>query len=342
MNNIEKLKNPELKIVRDKWLGKLNNLFEIQVIEPVEMSDHCPPSSASPFFLNGIAKYSEEYDCDWEKWLDDSLNELADESEKSLDESVFRPLCINFNPHGVHFIDFLFGADVFQLEDKSWQVRPLDSPIGSLQKPDLESHQGWLLMKKFAEKFLSYNLETVVFGLPTIASVLNVAVNLYGQEILLEMIINPEAAKHDFEIISDVICDIHKWYLKNIPADILQCIIPHERHLPVGYGQLCGCTTQLISEQQYIEFISQHDGKLLSIYPNGGMIHLCGTHSQQIPEWRKMKSLRAVQINDDAAEDLELYFKGLRDDQIIYVNVCEGMSKEKIMEITGGKRVVII
>ncbi len=55
-----------------------------------------------------------------------------------------------------------------------------------------------------------------------------------------------------------------------------------------------------------------------------------------------MKPLHAVQINDRAAEDLKLYFEGLRDDQIIYLTPSESMTIEKAIEITGGKRLVIV
>lgn len=54
-----------------------------------------------------------------------------------------------------------------------------------------------------------------------------------------------------------------------------------------------------------------------------------------------MKSLCSVQLNDRAAEDLKLYFDGLRSDQVIYVNPCQGMPVEKIMKITNGHRIVI-
>ncbi len=328
MNKFEKLKNPELKKYRELWLGRLTDLFNNKV--------------GKPFFINGIATYTEDFDDNWEDWLGSSLKYLNDESEKAFDENVFRPVCINFNPHGVHFIDYFFGADVFRLEDNSWQVHPLETPIGSLEKPNLNNLPAWKLMKDFTKKFLDYNFENVTFGLPTIASALNVAVNLYGQNILLEMIINPEAAKHDLKIINDFLCEIHNWYRKNIPVELLQCIIPHERHLPIGFGQLCGCTTQLISEQQYSEFIAPLDEELLSLYPNGGMIHLCGAHSQHNQIWRNMKSLRALQLNDRASEDLETYFNELREDQIIYVIPCEEMPVDKILKITNGNRVVII
>ena len=55
-----------------------------------------------------------------------------------------------------------------------------------------------------------------------------------------------------------------------------------------------------------------------------------------------MPSVRAIQVNDRATEDLELYFRELREDQIIYVNPTATTPVERVMEITGGRRVVIV
>ncbi|MBM3237767.1 hypothetical protein FJZ31_15875 [Candidatus Poribacteria bacterium] len=79
---------------------------------------------------------------------------------------------------------------------------------------------------------------------------------------------------------------------------------------------------------------------MLSVYPYGGMIHLCGRHTQHLPVWRDMKSRRAVQTNDRASEDVDKYFNELRDHQILYVNPCDGMPVERIREMTQGRRVV--
>ena len=63
------------------------------------------------------------------------------------------PLTINYNPHGVHFVDDLFGADVFVL-DGSWQVHPLTSPVGSLKAQDLETNPTWCAVTDCALGFL--------------------------------------------------------------------------------------------------------------------------------------------------------------------------------------------
>ena len=124
-------------------------------------------------------------------------------AQDACNREVFRPLTINYNPHGVHFVDELFGADVFVL-DGSWQVHPLTSPVGTLKAPDLETNPTWRAVRDCA-RVSRRDVANVTFGLPTIASVLNIAVNLYGQQILLAMLEDPEAAHHDLRIISDVL-----------------------------------------------------------------------------------------------------------------------------------------
>jgi hypothetical protein len=92
----------------------------------------------------------------------------------------------------------------------------------------------------------------------------------------------------------------------------------------------------LLSGQQYRDYVAPLDDALLSVYPHGGLIHLCGAHTQHIPVWRDMKSLRAVQLNDRATEDLEEFYYGLRGDQIIYVRPTPTMTVQRIYEISGG------
>jgi hypothetical protein len=72
------------------------------------------------------------------------------------------------------------------------------------------------------------------------------------------------------------------------------------------------------------------------------MIHLCGRHTQHLGTWREMKELRALQIMGMASKDLEHYWSGLREDQVVYVHPTDSMPLRRIMEITGGYRVVIV
>ena len=324
------LNNEKLLSLRKKHISKLKKLFDGKY------------DSTNTFVLMGFngALPALVGDCPEAK-VTDALDELTRHTKLLEDENIFRPLCVEFDIYGVHFPDKIFGAEVYTVEG-SWQVKTLNKLPGSLQKPDLDNCPTWILARELAKEFVKANVKIPFFGLPTISSALNVAVNLYGQEILLSMMTDPEAADHDLTIINDTLCEIHKWYQGNIPLEQLQSVVSWERTQPPGFGQLCGCTTQLVSPDIYNEFIAPLDEKLLSGYPNGGMIHLCGSHTQHIPTWSNMKSLHALQLNDAAAEDLQFYFDGLREDQILYVMTCPGMTTENIMDITGGKRVVIV
>lgn len=323
------LADPELLAVREAQFDRLRALFA------GERLDHA-------FVLCGINGACEvDAYREPERWLDGALDSLAEQRERALDPLVFRPLCIEQGYYGVHFVDRMFGANVY-FRDDQWWSDPLDLPVGELQPPDLEPDETWALARRLAEAFVARDVPVPLFGLATIASPLNIAVNLFGDPFLMAMAAEPEAARHALRVITDVLCALHRWYLAHLRPEQLQPVVAAGRCQPPGYGQLCGCTTHLLSAEQYRGMVAPFDDELLQAYPHGGMIHLCGAHAQHTPTWREMASVRAVQVNDRATEDLGLYFRELREDQIIYVNPTSTMPVERVMDITGGRRVVIV
>ncbi len=349
----EKLSCPALLDVRDRHFARLRNLHRAS-----------PPEK--PFYLNGYsAGFVREvrngrtftladplcglagpsppnpYTAP-EEWVAAAARELAGVADAAADEGVFRPLCIEFGPYGVHFVDRIFGAEVYTDDAGGWQVSPLNAPVGTLAYPDLEQNETWTQARRLALAFTRLHLPLPLFGMPTIASALNIGINLFGQELLLALLTEPAAARHDLAVINHILLRLHGWYMAHVPPRQLQPVIAAWRCQPPGRGQLCGCSTHLISAETYRDSVAALDAALLAVYPDGGMIHLCGAHTQHIPTWRNMPALRAVQLNDRAAEDLAAYFHGLRDDQVIYVNPCPGMPPAEILRITGGRRVVIV
>ncbi len=235
----------------------------------------------------------------------------------------------------------MFGARVYQGEGQ-WWAEYLATPIGELSAPDLERDETWALARRVARAFLAAEVSVPLFGLPTIASALNIAVNLYGPALLEALVAEPEAAEHDLRVINNLLITLHRWYRGHLPAAQLQPVVAAGRCQPPGCGKLCGCTTHLISSALYKEVVAPLDEALLGVYPKGGMIHLCGEHRQHLATWREMAELRAVQINDRAAEDLAWYFRELREDQVIYLNPTETMTAGRAVEISGGRRLVVV
>lgn len=330
MQNNQILNDKTLISKRDEWFNELESLFNGTY------------DKDRAFVLDGVlaSGKSDPYK-EPEKWVDDCLEDIANNKAKAiLNDKKFVPVCLEYGIYGVHYIDKILGANVY-FKDGQWYNDYLTTPIGELKEPDLENDETFNLSIRAAKRFAEVGGEFALFGLPTIASALNIAVNLYGQDILMTMLIEPEKARKDLETINRLLVKIHKAFQNILPKRQLQPVISWARTQPPGYGQLCGCTTQLVSKDLYDEMIADLDEELLNAYEHGGMIHLCGSHSQHIETFRSMKALKSIQLNDRASEDLQLYFDGLREDQIIYLIPCKGMTVEKALEITKGKRLVI-
>jgi len=328
---LDTLRDPRLVEQRDAHMERLRRLFHGQV-------------EGRAYFLcgrRGVGRSDAHKEP--EAWLAEALEDVAQHGVLLADQDVFRPLVIEYGPYGVHLIDRIFGATVYELGTPgNWQAECLSEPVGSLEAPCLADDETWALAKRVALRFVETGATVPLFGLPTLSSAINAFLNLYGGAGLVAMLAEPEAASRDLHVINDLIIELHTWYREHIPAAQLQPVVADARTQPPGFGQLCGCSTQLLSRATYAHLIAPLDAELLSVHPNGGMIHLCGTHAQHVPTWREMTCLKAVQVNDRAAEDLEAYFHGLREDQILYVNPCPGMPVERILEITGGRRTVIV
>ena len=325
---------------RIEWFSKLSEVFDGEY--------------RGPFSLNGrVGRHSGSLACepsdvlhnDPGRAVEIGLEDLAAQVEADRGDMarLFMPLCLEADWYGVHFVDKIFGADVFYNGDsKQWYNRYLTNEIGSLVMPDLETSEPWRQARAYAKTFLASDMTVPILGMPVLSSPLNIAINLYGPDFLVVMIEDPDAAGHDLAVINSVIMKLHRWYLDNVPLERLQPTVSPWRTQPPGFGQLCGCSTHLVSPGLYEELIMPLDDELLSVWPHGGMIHLCGNHKHLIPLFARMPHLRAVQLNDLAADQLEEYVKGLRGDQVIYFSPTQNMPLGKSLEISKGRRMVYV
>jgi len=331
--NVRRALNDEAKIaVRDMWLKRLDSLFEGR--EDEFLKTHVFTQNGRFAFTGVYEAYAE----DPEQWMLESMEAFAALGEES--SGRFVPDTIEYRPFATHMIDKILGADVFY-KDGQWNSRVLRTPVGSLEMPELENNEIVLNIRRAAQAFLDADVRLPLFGMPILSSAFNVYINLYGEEGLCALLEDEDAALHDLTVINDVIRALHRWFVNHIPEAVRQPTMSWQRTQPPGHGQICGCSTHLISGALYRRLIAPLDDAVLAEHPRGGLIHLCGSHTQHIPAFREMKHLKVVQLNDRAAEDVKIYFEGLRKDQIIYLRPCPGMPAEKAVEITGGERLVL-
>ena len=90
---------------------------------------------------------------DPEQALKNDLASLAEQAAGFRPVSRFVPFCVEGEFYGVHFVDKIFGADVF-FQDGQWYNRPLKTEVGELKEPDLENSETWLMAKAYAQAFL--------------------------------------------------------------------------------------------------------------------------------------------------------------------------------------------
>jgi len=330
------LNSPDLVAERDAWFARLASHFDRTVRNrPFRLLGHVAG------WDNTTLKYTAP-----ELWMEHSLETLADmianHTPSENDAGKFRPWCVEGWLYGVHFIDRIFGCNVY-FTDGNWFNDYLPRPVGTLETPDLDNNETWILAKRAALAFVESGVKLPLLGTDVLSSTLNIAVNLFSEEILSAMLDNPDAARHDFLVINETLKAMRRWFVDNVPASQLQPSVSGYRTQPPGYGQLCGCTTYLLSAEQYAEFIAPLDNDLLGLHPHGGMIHLCGSHARHIPTFRDMPNVKSVQLNDRAAHDLRTHYEILRDDQLIYFEPCENMHLDLALSLTNnGDRLVIV
>jgi len=275
-----------------------------------------------------------------EEWLDDVLRDMADRALETANRATFCPLVIELDPLGTHYVDALFDARVCFREGQVWSEQ-LDGDLAELAAPDLAHSEVFQQSLRLARLASEVSLGRLLVATPVFSCPINIGINLFGERLLEGLLGRPDAARRALRIITDAILACIRTFSKAIPKDIRRTSVAACRYAPAGFGLIDGCAAQLVSARLYQEFFAPLDEELLRAHPRGGMIHLCGACAQHIPTWASMPSLRSVQLNDRAAEDFELFFRGLRSDQILYVQPTQSMPTERILGISKGERVIL-
>ncbi len=328
------LNDPDLIKAREYHMDRLERLYRGETLE-------------SPFYLRGIIGESnaDAYK-EPEKWVEESLTNLSEHAEEILDRKVFHPLGLEKWLYGVHFTDRVFGSELYSDGELFWK-NGLKNKIGELPVPDLCHNETWKMAQELTLAMVNSGVKLPFFTTQVLGEPWNQLFNLYKEEALVAFYENPDGLRRDLSVVTDTLVQMHEWYLKTIPEEQFQNVCMAVRCQPRGYGQMCGCSTHLISGELYKEFIEEFDDRIFSVYKKGGMYHLCGNHTQHLPYWSKDPLVKAFQVNGPATDQLKTYYEKGRKDQILYVYFNEEttreVTEEKALEITeGGKRCVLL
>lgn len=274
-----------------------------------------------------------------QEWLEHTLSDMARRVAEAADPVNFRPLYLELDCLGVHYVDALLGARVYFHEAQAWND-PLPCDLADLRMPDLSRSQVFQASLRLVRLAAAATRGLMPIAIPVTSCPINIGINLFGDRLLEAMLARPGAARHALRVITDVIVAALRELTAALPEAIWRPPVVSSRCAPSGHGYIDGCATQLVSRRHYEEFLAPLDAEILAVFPRGGQIHLCGACTQHIPTWRGMGNLASVQLNDRAAEDFEAYFAALRPDQIVYVAPTPTMTLDRILTISAGRRIV--
>jgi hypothetical protein len=280
---------------------------------------------------------------DPDSWLADVFAQMADYAPTFADPVTFRPIIVELDPLGVHFVDAVLGARTGLVGGQYWSEQlPID--LDDLRMPDLRASPVFQAALRLGEKAVALARRgdgCIFVATPVLSCAINIAINLFGERFLEALIDRPEAARRCLRVINGTIIGCTRTIQSAIPADIRRNSVAENRFAPPGVGQIDGCATQLVSKRAYDDYFAALDAEVLGLSPLGGLMHICGAHTQHLATWAAMRELKAVQLNDRATEDLPAYFACLRPDQLLYVAPTTDMPLGRVLEITGGRRLVL-
>ncbi len=279
---------------------------------------------------------------DKDAWLNHQFQTVKSNVEQALDSaSLFYPIIEMFSLYGTHYMDVLFGAKVEWNGSQFWN-QPLGYPVSELKDPDLEKHPLVRQTVELAKWIKEKTGGRFLISMPDVGCPLNIAINLFGEEFLTEMVSDPSSAKRALNLIARATCQIYEFLIEAVGWKTLRCHNAYYVYTPCDYAGLSICATQLISSEHFRNLVADADDAAAPMIYKGLFQHICGYSTQHIPEIARRKRIKGLQLNDAGADDFEAYFKGLRPDQIFYVWPTSKMTLEKILSLSGGQRTVLM
>ena len=168
-----------------------------------------------------------------------------------------------------------------------------DEAVMNLQSPDLEKIEIWRNIeaqgKYLYEKYGFVETHINLMGIQ------NIAMDLRGQNLLMDYYLNPELAHHLLEVCTQLSIDIGrqlKRYSSNLSAGVTAIV---KQTVPDMY-LTSNCTVEMISLDTYNSFLAQYDQRMAEAFGSFG-IHHCGQTMEHVVEgYKNIKNLKFAEV----------------------------------------------
>ncbi len=274
-------------------------------------------------------------------WLENQIRAVRTNVEEALDNrALYYPLIEMASFYGTHYIDALFGNDVQWVEGQFWS-KEQTCEVSELQMPDLDNSPLLRETVELAKWIKDQTDGRFVISMPDVGSPINVAINLFGERFFLEMAMNSEQAGRALKMVADTTRRVYEELIKAVGQETIRCHNAFYVYTPYDYAGLSLCATQMISPDNFGEWVADADDASVPDCYQGMIQHICGSSNQHVEEIARRPRIKGVQLNDNGADQFEDYFNGLRQDQIFYLRPTEHMPINRMMAITRGRRLLL-
>ena len=187
-----------------------------------------------------------------------------------------------------------------------------EDELENLQLPDLDTHPLWqkvqsqidFFMKKFGYVESAINL----------MGIQNIALDLRGEELLIDYYDEPERNEKLFEIITDLSLEIGRRLYEVSPVVSGGVTSIVKQVCPAVY-LTSNCSVTMISNEQYCDNLLEYDIRLAEAFPDFG-IHHCGNNMENVIEgYLKVPNLKFLEIG--AGSNLSLIAEAVGKREII-------------------------
>ncbi len=281
---------------------------------------------------NGHPRFNlKEQFYDPEKMLIEHLWELIGQARSAGDGQ----LCLRANL-GVGFLATVFGLEEVVFEDKMpWLNGHLSKQqLFALTVEDFtpEKVRGSGLMTRALEyvAFFRYKLagKAHVY-LPDTQGPLDIAAQIYGHDIFIELYDDPEFVHHLLRLSAAAYISVSKVFKEAIGESLDSGYHRGGLYMSDGGVRCCEDTTTLVSPQVFREFVAPHMAFALRPF-GGGWVHFCGSGHQWLEELLEIPEVKGVNFGNPERYDYEATMDLVLDRGKVYVGTFPRLPDESL------------
>ncbi len=216
-----------------------------------------------------------------------------------------KPLDLLTGTYGASSIAAIYGVPIIYARD-NWpncaHQYLSEDEIKQLSPPDLDSNRHFQALMNQVEKIAE--LEGPVEGFINWQGVLNNAQRLRGQDLFMDMMMNPGMVHHLFECVTTTMIDAAKRL--------------HERQrvsgVEVSFFTMSNCLVNMVSAEHYAELLLPYDLKISGAFETVGVHNCAWNANPYLEDYAKIPNIRYIDMgqNSDLERAKELFPQGRR------------------------------